>query len=335
MQISLRVAALIAVVNAQVATAQVVAYPQDTTLSRATASVPLGYARAPFPDVTEARFQQLIPATHLPTAPSAITALAFPVGGLGTSFGTDYARLEITVSATRATQLSTTYADNLPAPVVVLNATGQRAWSFQQWNVLQLDRPIAHDGVSALVIDIRKVVRSSEALVVGTGIASNLLGAPPSPRLAQGNFGPAGSGAANRTFADAPGFPPIQIRLQVDTPTIALRSDPNPVGVMFAIGGGVEVRVYGPAQAPYCAIVDTTFHARFELPGVVGAGIVMPRAEFPLRVIDASGSDAINFVLPNDRGLVNQRFTLQAGVAIPNGAPTWTNGAEFVVQDTI
>lgn len=335
MQTPLRAIALLAASTAQSALAQVVAYPQDTALSRSSATLPLGYARPLFPDVTEARFQQLIPATHLPTAPSTITALAFPGAGVGTSFDTDYARLEITVSATRANQLSPTYADNLPAPVVVLNAPGPRAWVPQQWNVLRLDQPIVHDGVSGLVIDIRKVVRSSAALLLSTGIASNVLGAPPGPRLAQGSSGPAGSRAADRTVADAQALPPIQIRLQVDTPTITVRSDPNTVGVMFAIGGGVEVRVHGPAQAPYCAIVDTMFNPRFELPGVVGAGLVMPRAEFPLRLIDASGSDAINFVLPNDRGLVNQRFTLQAGVAIPNGAPTWTNAAEFVVQDTI
>lgn len=335
MRVSFGTAALFATLVGRSLLAQVVAFPQDTALSRSSAPLPLGYASAPFPDVTEARFQQLIPATHLPTAPSTITALAFPGSGIGSSLSADYARLEITVSATRANQLSPTFADNLPAPALVLSAPGPRTWSPQQWNVLQLDRPIVHDGRSALVIDIRKVVRSTTALVISTGVASNMLGSPPGPRLAQASSGPAGSGAADSAVAGPQALLPIQIRLQVDTPTITLRSDPNGVGVMFAIGGGVELRVYGPAQSPYCAIVDTMFHPRFELPGVVGAGLVMPRAEFPLRAIDSSGSDAINFVLPRDRQLVDQRFTLQAGVAVVNGSPTWTNGAEFMVQDTL
>ncbi|MEM7203111.1 MAG: hypothetical protein AAF628_22815 [Planctomycetota bacterium] len=312
----------------------VIAYPQDTALSPTGSTVPLGYFQ--IAGTRESRFQMLIPATSLPTRPSTVTALAF-VGG-EPSADMFYDLLEITVSPTTRTTLAPQFDDNLEAPMRVLDHLDQVSWTAQQWTRLPLDRPFSLDGASALVVEIRAsgvgstpASHTGSTFLHGSGFTIPPLALPPNVPAAMHTTGAAGSGAASAATATEV-MAPLQVRLYTDTPTLTLRSDPFPQFATFAPNGTVEAAVYAPAGAIYCTLIGDAFRAPFTLPGVTGAGLLLPIGELPIGIVPASGRDAVSFKIPAGSALVGQTFMLQAGLAAAGAPPTFTNGAEFMVR---
>jgi len=98
-------------------------------------------------------YQTIATAADLRNHPGQITAIGFAPCGTGTHQNT---RLRITMSLVPPSYvLSATFANNLPAPVLVLDVTNL-VWDVtaNRWNSIQLQTPFAYDGVSDLVVEV-------------------------------------------------------------------------------------------------------------------------------------------------------------------------------------
>lgn len=100
----------------------------------------------------EWRYQLLLSARLMGTTAFNITEIAFAPSGTGTLTSQDF---EVRMSHTKAAA-STTFATNLPNPVVVLPA-GTHVWhtTDKQWSPIGLTSAFAYNGVDSLTVEIR------------------------------------------------------------------------------------------------------------------------------------------------------------------------------------
>jgi hypothetical protein len=317
------------------ASAQYIAYPQDAVQSRSGTVVPLGAGGSPGSFVEETRWQQLIPAEFLPTQPTLIYGLAAVAGGLfGAEVPMDYRWLRITMShapTPRDPVLLLEFASNLGEAVVVLDRRFYRhTWTEGQWGTLLFDRPFPYNGRNHLVIEIRKEVEAISTLSMNT---PGNPGRPDLPSCIQA-IGPVGSGAAHAPVATASSVP-LQVRLLVEGPTVGLRSEPfgSVFGNVFALGSTMELRVAAAPGSVYLAWLGEAFAPRFELPGVGGAGWVVPAAAFPPIFLDRSGTATQEVSIPTAPALVGARVGVQGAAGVPGIRLTFSNGAAFLINE--
>jgi hypothetical protein len=310
----------------------VVAYPQDTRTHSLGDVVPFGSdpSSAIF---EEGRWQQFVPNTHLPTAPTMITGMAALCQGYTGPIL--YARLRITLSHNTTGRVFTAFASNLVTPVVVLNRQSQPvSWQAGQWTTIPFDTPFFYDGQSDLVVDIQKEATP----IAGGSIAQMAASSDPGrsdlfPVIYA--FGPRGSGAFNASGANATRARPLQIRLIVPGPTLTLTSDRLSSGSrnVFALTGMLDVGVYAPLGSSFVAWVDTSFTGRFRIPGVTGEGVVAPAVVLPLRQV-TNRPTLWSLQIPRDASLVDVPLRWQAAVVGAAGSLEFTNAADCIIRDS-
>jgi len=326
---SLLALGLCAALSAQ--SSRIVAYPQDTTTFSSGNIVPLG-SFGPTSNFEEGRWQQLIPATHLPTTQGLVFGMSFICQTLTGTM--TYPSLRITMSHTTATTLGTTFASNLPTPVLVLNATNLPVnWVSRGWVQINFTTPFAYNGTDNIVFDIQKVVTP-----IASGIATmETDGNPgrsdlPPTRYA---FGGVGSGASNATTASFSVIP-LQVRLAWQrTPSLFLKSDRLLSGStnVFAITGSIDVGLDAGTGAQWVAFLDAGFTTPYTVPGLLGFGRVLPTVVFPVRTV-TTAPDSFNLPIPGLTGLVGAQFAMQALAIDPTLGSNvfFTNAADFIVR---
>ncbi len=97
------------------------------------------------------RTQILVPRSLLPTGGSQIQKLAFSSSSVGAY---KYQSLVIQIGHLKGAKFTTTFADNLTAPVTVFSGTGFAFTKADTWSYLKLSKVFDHDGKRDLVLDI-------------------------------------------------------------------------------------------------------------------------------------------------------------------------------------
>lgn len=305
------------------------AYPQDSTQTGSGNLVPMGYGTSG--NFVEGRYQVLIPANHLPPPGTVITgAEFFSIPGTGS---VTYPSLDITLSHSTSSTLSTTFASNLPAPTLCYTLRrGAIQWSQRNWVPLPFSTPFIYDGVSNLVVDIQKVVTPAPGVTIlshGTESRTDL------PRVAYA-FGVTGSGANNATMARTSSASVLKFRLSVGAPTVTVRSDPGTGGLdPFAITNSFDATVRAIPNTLAVLLASegyappgTTF------PPITGFQHVSLAQSLTLSIgaVPMGGATPVTVGLPNDPNLVGLTFVLQAAtLGSTFGGPTWSAATDFVV----
>lgn len=293
-------------------------YVQDTVTGMSGNAVPLGCG--PTGLFVEGRSQILIPAAYL-GCPNAILGGLAAVGqnSFAASTSIRYASLKITLSRTTASTLSPTFANNLPLPQVVLNATNLTVnYTAGAWTPIQFTSGYLHDGTSNLVIEIQKVVSPVGDATMKT-IAN--AGRTDLPRMINA-LGGAGSNAHQATTATATNNSPMSMQLLwngvggTTVPTVRLKSDTGGAASnQFAIGTNVLHTVQG---APGALFVNMQALALLNpsrpLPPVIGRQWV-DGITVNLGLLPANGLATFTWALPGTPSLVGLYSAFQSLVS--------------------
>lgn len=298
-------------------------------------------------DFVESRTQILFPAEYLPTRAGTVWKLDHIPTGLsnstiscpGAPVTVQYALLEITLAhrSRGAGPLSTTFDGNLPStpPPPVFSQAWTRTWVIGNWNGIPFAQGFAYDGVSDIVVQIRKVVTPTGANV---GSLRNLN--PPRPGHARqvAAVGGAGSGAANAatgSYTNVLGW-----RLHFDNvpdPTLEVRSPLGTNNLHFENGTTPHFRVFD-SQGDLFAIAANFDFLPFPTPVAPLAGGLWLNPVFVLSsgfVIHLPGEvyHRFAFPLPMNPGLAGLRICAQAVTLDPgSGLGDLTNAVDFVIQ---
>lgn len=315
-------------------TTRTVSYAQDTLTLSSGNIVPLGSFPGN-PNFQEGRWQQLIPATHLPKSQGVFVGMQF----INQTYSGPivYTTLRFTLSMVPAstTSLSTTFATNLLTPVTVLNQTSFTVnWVAGQWTQILFDTPFAYDGQSALVFEIQK-----DAQLIASGIATHARDGNPGrndlpPAIYA--FGMTGSGASN-AVSSTNSTQLLQMRLDWQrTPTMFLKSDRLPSGStnVFALGGSFDIAVDASVGSAYVTLIDGAFSPAYTIPGVVGFGVVSPTLLLPVGTVVGPGPGVQTINIPLNPFLVGVTLKLQS-VAFDvglGGNLFFTNGADLFIR---
>lgn len=321
-----------------------ITYPQDTVTHSTGSPIPLGSdANGKF---VESRFQQLIPASYLPTNGGGyIDRIGFVAQA---SVPIDYVFLHITMGNTSANALSDDFDKNLPYPETMLYRKNFRVdWKAGQWTWLRLFggfQRLTFDGTSNLVIDIRKVAKPVSSGTVTMATSGN----PGRTDLPAFKY-TVGQGASNSNRATTTMQGPVQMRLFCGwTPTLTIRSDRLATGSknVFALGGTVRLEIHGDQfsrqpNARYLLLVGTKFHAPVRIPGLVGKLMVRSVVEILGKQV-AMGPTTWRVGIPMDPALVGSRFAFQALLDTTDASPrtppllirelTFTNGVDCIIR---
>ena len=214
------------------------AYPQESTQNNNGNLVPFGCITGG--SFAEGHTQVLIPPQHLPAPGGVLTAIGIHCQG---TLSLTYPTLDITMSPTTLTSLSSTFANNLSAPILVLNATNLTlTFSSNAWTWITLTTPYVHDGVSGLVIDIAKTVIPSSFATMSTTSNPGRSDLPPMVYA----FGTPGSGANTATVGPYAAST-LAVQLEwIGVPTIKLKSDPlGANNNQFSVGGSIDHTIQG------------------------------------------------------------------------------------------
>lgn len=241
----------------------------------------------------------------------------------------NYLSLQITVSPTTATALNPTFASNLVAPVVVLQATNLAvAYPGNAWVPIAFTVPYVHDGISSLVIDIEKSVDPLTIPFATMSTTSNPARNDLPPMIYA--FGTTGSGQASAPVATTRAQP-LLTRLQWgNAPTLRLRSDRfNNNGNQFAIGGSITHTVSGTPGSLFIDLIAQSFlPPGATLPPVIGEFRVNG-ATLGVGLLDATGTAQFTLNVPANTNLVGQYYTWQSGTLDAlSGLPQFTNAID-------
>lgn len=315
-------------------TTRTVSYANDTLTFSGGNIVPLGSFPGN-PSFEEGRWQQLIPATHLPKSQGVI--LGMSAVNQTYSGPITYTALTITLSMVPAstTSLSTTFAANLPTPIVVLNQSSYTVnWTAAQFTPISFTTPFAYDGQSALVIEIQK-----QAQTISSGIATHARDSNPGRSdlpPAVYAFGPVGSFAWNAaTATTATQF--LQCRLHWQrSPTMFLKGDRYTAGSgnVFAIGSSFDIAVDATVGSAYVTLLDGAFAPIYTIPGVIGFGVVSPTFLLPAGSVAGPGPGIQTIPIPANPFLVGATLKLQSVVFEVGlgGNLFFTNGCDLVIR---
>jgi hypothetical protein len=313
-----------------------IAYPQNGTDGSSGQIVPLGFSSSST-NFDEGRWQQVIPERYLPSGGGAIFGL--DVLSQATNTPT-YASLQISFSLSPAgTPLSSSFAANMPAPVVVYTrANTAIAWTARQWQTLTLDQVFVYPGAGDLVVDIQKVFDRAATGSAGLGhhqTTSNP-GRTDLPRTAYA-FGALGSGAANAaTATNATG--PMKMRLQfVGAPTMLLTATRGGANQkIFAIGHNFESSLQGQPGSAFGALISLGwFPAPASIPGLAGSIWIdlSSATAYASGILGPTGTQAVTWNIPNDPGLVGASLTFQGVAQGGTGPLVVTNATDLLIND--
>ena len=281
-------------------------------------------------DFTESRTQLLIRDQELPGPGAALVGIEVHCQG---TLALDYRSLEIDAMSTTATSLSPTFANNItPLPTALLRGTGLRiAYDSSGWTSIPLQNIFVHDGVSGLLIEVRKIVDPATAQFATMATTSN----PPRndlPRMVC-SFGGPGSGASTAATAQTASSPLSVRLLWIDAPTVRLLGDRSASGNEFGLGGRFLHTVDGTPGSLVVDFVGTSFLAppRFVAP-IVGR-LLVSGVTIDVAVLPASGQAQRTIAIPNAGNLIGLHLAYQSGtIDAVTGIAEWTNGVDLFVN---
>ena len=300
------------------------AHPQETTVSGTGTVVPFGCFGPT--SVTESRTQFLIRSEELPGPGALLVGIDVLCQGLSTL---DYEVLEIDVSPTKLVSLSDNFAANITSPVVhLLRARNLHlAYLAGAWSPLTLQANFPHDGVSGLLIEVRKVVNPSTAQFTimstnGNPARSDL------PQMACA-FGGPGSGASMAPRAQLLSTP-MSLRLDwINAPTVRLSSDPSANGSQFGVGGNIVHQVDGKTGAIAVSwFGDSFLPVPPAVPPIAGRLLVLG-STLDWSIIPSNGHVRRTLPIPNDISMIGAYLTFQSATFDELlGVAQFTNGTD-------
>lgn len=309
-----------------------ISYPQDSTQNSSGNLAPFGV----WPDGNygDAHAQILIPAAHLPGPGAVIPGIEVQCQNNATL---NYLMLNITVSPTLATSLTSSFAGNLPAPQPVLTATNMLVNYTGGWTPIMFQTPYIHDGVSSLVIDVVKAVDPLTIPLATMSTTSNpIRNDLPSMGV---DWGYVSTGAWQSTTAR--GFsPPLALRVQVvGAPTIYLRSDRfGSHNNQFAIGGSIDHTIMGAPGGLYVNLISLSLTPATPVPPVIGLFYVNGPV-LNLGTLPRTGSFTTTLPIPNNMALAGATPTthglhlaFQSVVLDPLGGAQTTNATDCFIH---
>ncbi len=324
-------AAMAAAVPALAQQTNVTAHPQTSLLAGGGNFSPFGVFSTGAG--AEARTQILVPADELPGTGALLVGIELNalVGGT-----VDYASLTIEASPTTASSLSMTFASNVVAPpTTVLQATSLSVvHSTTAWVPIAFRTPYVHDGFSALLLDIQKIVQAPSSSFPFVTTSKNA--SPPRvdrPQMVY-TFGGPGSGQSTATTATS-NDEPISFRLVwQNTPTLYNRSDANATGTQYALGSSVDFTLRGDPNALWALGIGTGFlPGGVVIPGFLGTFRLANALVLSAGLCDANGTGTTALTIPNQPSAVGFYLTYQGASIDPTTATIWlTNGTDHFVN---
>lgn len=305
------------------------AHPQDASNISGGNLVPLGaWSNGNYSD---GRTMFLVPKHELPCFPAQLLGIEV----IGNSGSLTYSSLRLFVGPTTATSLQMTFAQNhQTAPTQVLNATNLTvSYPASTWTTIPFTQPYMHDGTSAMVIEIQKIVQYVGGMPIMTMASSGPPLRTDRPNMIYA-FGNQGSGASQAVSAlvstDA-----IAFRLRwAGTPT--LRNGSNvPYGTpQYVPGSWVTLTLNGPANHFYVMSAATAFlPVAVPIPGVLGDARLTSPFTFTAGLLDANGTGTYQLIIPWNPGLVGIHLAYQGATVDPfSGGITLTNGTDHFIN---
>lgn len=301
-------------------------HPQDTLQSGNGNLAPLGVQATG--QAAEARTQMLIRASELPGPGAQLVGIEVHAQSDVTLI---YRSLQVRVAATQSAALSSTFAANLVAPQLVLQQTGlQVTYAQANWTTVSFSAGYVHDGQSALVLDIQKVIDPATFSLCVMDVPSQPA-RPELPRMLYA-FGGPGSGADQSSSALVAADPLCVRLLWRGVPAMRHRSDRGASGNHYALGSIVSVVVEAtPGSTFFVGYDDALLGVPVAVPGVPD----LLRISAPIATVgsvDATGVGGFGVAIPLAPLLVGLRVVYQAGVVDVGGAGRWTNTHEHRVN---
>lgn len=306
------------------------AHPQETLQNGNGNLVPFGVLSTG--SFGEGHTMFLVPKDELPSFPAILWGIEIHGQASATI---DYASLTLNLGPTTATTLVPTFASNFPTtPTTVLQATNlQVNYLSNAWVQIPFTQPYVHDGVSALVIEIQKVVQTAASYPFMTMSTSSSPSRTDRPNMVYA-FGTPGSGAS--TALTGPyAANPLSFRLVwAGTPTLRNRGDIGTSSNQYNVGGSVTLTMNGPASNLYVLAAATGFlPAAVPIPGITGDLRLNGAVVFDGGLLDPAGVATYLFSIPNNPALVGFYITYQGAAIDPvTGGITLTNGTDHFVN---
>jgi hypothetical protein len=312
------------------------AHAQDSLRGISGNSVPFGCLTTGL--FAEGRSQIQIPVTLMPGPGAKLVGIAVQSTSNGGNGTLTYPLLRITVARNSAS-LSPTFANNLPSPQVVLNATNKTiAWVANAWTPILFTTPYVHDNQSALVIDIQKIVTPSTDLTSRTVQNANRTDLP---RMINALGGP-GSGAWNAATATVTTNFALTMRLLWESsgarplPTLKLRSESTTQsGRQFPIGGTIEHTIEASPGSQVADFIGASTNPR-ATPGLFLSGRfwLVDFFGFGSGVVSATGTRSMTIPIPNQSSLIGSYLAFQSLVFDTPAAP-WplTNAVDCIINN--
>jgi hypothetical protein len=307
-----------------------VGYPSDTARAAGASPIPLGFASAPGFD--EARWQQLVPAKHLPSTGGAITRLA---ASCQSGAALRYSSLRITLSHTSATSLGSSFSGNLPSPQLVLGATDHTVqWSAGDRVEIRFTTPFVYDGASSLVVSIQKAYDRTTHPLPGA-VAHQTAGPPSRADLVPAAYAASsfGGGGSTTDIVAATSAEVLALRfLCAVHGAMTVASLQQPSGREFSIGTNARLVIWAAPGTTWGTLLDTAFHAPVAVPPLQGRLFVQPNLLVASGTTEG-GSSGLTFGIPRDPALVGSYWVLQSATMDPGRTrAAFTNAVDLFVN---
>jgi len=308
------------------------AHPQETLQNGNGNLVPFGVLTTG--SFGEGHTMFLVPANELPSFPALLYGIEIHCQATASL---TYSSLTLNCGPTTATSLQTTFANNFPtAPTNVLQAVGLTVnYSSSAWVQIPFTSPYVHDGVSALVIEIQKVVQQAASYPFMTMSTSSSPPRTDRPNMVYA-FGTPGSGASQALTGPYQANP-LSFRLVWQgTPTIRNRGDlvAGPSSNQYGLGGTVTLTMNGPPSNLYLMAAATSFlPVAFPIPGITGNLRLNSPVIFDSGLLDPAGVATYVLNIPNNPALVGFYLAYQGatidpatvGISLTNGMDHFVN----------
>lgn len=258
----------------------------------------------------ESRAQILLRPLELPGPGAALVGIEVHAQGNSLLL---YSSLTIRAAATNAAQLVPQFDANLQNPVTVLQTTNLMVtYSSAAWTTIQFATPYLHDGRSALVLDLAKIL--SPNTIVQTAMDTPSPPTRPDRPSMVHAFGGIGSGASTSVLATNTSDALCLRLLWTGVPTMRHRSDPGASGNHYALGSFVTYTVEGEPNAFYIsALAPTALAAPIPLYGASGLLYIVAPFDH-IGFLDAGGVAVHTVLIPAQTAFLGLRATYQAGV---------------------
>jgi hypothetical protein len=309
---------------------QLTAHPQETLQNNTGNVVPFGVL--PAGNFAEGRTHILVPKDELPSQPAVLTGIEIQPTATA---NVDYTQLDVSVGPFVGTSLAGTFANNITVPLTPMLPTGPLtiAWTNGAWTPLPTTGIYVHDGSSAMLIEIVKVVQNSSTLPF---MGSNSSSSPPRtdrPAMAYA-FGFPGSGASTATNANVFANQILYRLVWTAQPTLRHRQDQGSSQNQYALGSTVDLTVSGPAGHLFVLAADVGFlPQQAPIPGIGGALRLAGPVVFAGGLLGAGGEAVQQVGLPLQTAFIGFYLTYQAAVVDPaTGGITLTNGTDHFVN---